>query len=285
MARFKRIFALLSFVLLNEAGYAQNPPADSAGVAIIGRVVDYGGRPTRARVNLWRVEPDGLLYDPKFEWTDSEGMFRFAGSPDKQYLLALDGGRNRSTFDTVKGAEVNLGELRFEQCTSPAAPNFMGPDDPATADPGAYVVPEQIVIEAQTLVNGQWKIVHGPSRENMMGIGLPNWPPCWRGPDVESHLSIGKFLGKVRSIRVTGHSPSLTPVEIQDEIRRVWLSTVTLASNIIVWSEGSPWNVEAVVEFDDGRRNAILMDGWVHLFVKDLSSNNWLFLRTSAANQ
>ena len=63
--------------------------------------------------------------------------------------------------------------------------------------------------------------------------------------------------------------------DIQQEIRRVWSSSVGEAWGEIVWSEGSPWNVFAVIEFEKStRRGSLLTDGF-HVQVQDINGQYW----------
>jgi len=89
-------------------------------------------------------------------------------------------------------------------------------------------------------------------------------------------LSIESFMGgKVKSIRVVHHDPKLTSSQVREEVRKVWLGVFWNASSFIGWSEGNRWNIEASVEYDDGKRSSILMDGWIHVQVEDREGKRW----------
>jgi hypothetical protein len=97
--------------------------------------------------------------------------------------------------------------------------------------------------------------------------------PCGQ-PEFEG---IGSFLGgevKVKAIRVVRYDPKLTPSLIRDEVLRVWLAIFSGAYSQVMWSKGNPWNIEASVEYEDGKRTSILMDG-LHVQFQDRAGKYW----------
>ena len=90
-------------------------------------------------------------------------------------------------------------------------------------------------------------------------------------------VSIESFVGgKVKAIRVQ-YDPTLTPSQIRDEVRKVWLGLLSEAYSSIMWSEMNRWNIKASVEFEDGERTWILTDG-IHVQVHDREGKYW-FIR------
>lgn len=95
-------------------------------------------------------------------------------------------------------------------------------------------------------------------------------------------VSLESFVGgKMKLIRVVRYDPSLTPRQIRDEVRTVWLGYVGLAASSIIWSEMNRWNIKAWVEDEDGKRTSIVMDGWIHTEVQDRQGKYW-YIRTAA---
>src|SRR5215475_7201232 len=93
------------------------------------------------------------------------------------------------------------------------------------------------------------------------------------------YLSIESFVGgNVKLIRVVRYgslfTPNLTPSQIKDEIRRVWFGRFHRATCSIDWAEMNLWNIEAVVEFEDGKHTALLTDGG-HVEVEDREGKQW----------
>jgi hypothetical protein len=131
-------------------------------------------------------------------------------------------------------------------------------------------------------------------RESPVGAELPQ---CWSGPSIDRRaeweqlndvqfdrfLRVASFVGgPIKTIRVVRYSPALTPSQIRREVRKVWLGVFQHASSNNGWSEGNRWSIEASVEYEDGKRSSILMDGWIHVQVEDREGKYW-FIRIQPA--
>jgi hypothetical protein len=107
----------------------------------------------------------------------------------------------------------------------------------------------------------------------------PSSPTC--GVHSDRYQTVQAFLGgKVKAIRVVRFlgSSETKPAEIQSRIMEVWLGVFRSAYCFMAWSEVTSWNLEASVEYEDGKRSSLLMDGWIHVQVKDREGRLW-FLR------
>ena len=97
-------------------------------------------------------------------------------------------------------------------------------------------------------------------------------------------VTVESFVGgKVKSIRVTGLRrlqaktiPLPTPLEIQQEVRQVWLGGFRYASCQIQWAEGEMWSFKAIIEFDDGSAGSLRSDG-LHVQVQGRNGKYWFF--------
>ena len=86
------------------------------------------------------------------------------------------------------------------------------------------------------------------------------------------------FVGaKVKSIRVTDYQPRpgsakrapvSNPLELQQEVRQVWLGKFRGADCQISWAEWVRWNIKAIVDFEDGNSGSLMTDG-LHVQVRD----------------
>jgi len=180
--------------------------------------------------------------------------------------------------------------VQAQTVTCPPATDFRIPKAPASAPMAGALKLDQIMIEPQP-----------PSRDSVLR-SLPllppkehagEVPPCWSVASLDRrsaweglhlvqfdhYLSVETFVGgKVKTIRVVRYDPKLKPEQIRDEVRRVWLGVFWTAEDSIGWAEGNEWNIQASVEYEDGERTAILMDGWVHVQVEDREGKYW-FIR------
>ena len=66
----------------------------------------------------------------------------------------------------------------------------------------------------------------------------------------------------------------LTPDQIKDEVRKVWVGIFNYLTCQIEWAEGTFWNIQATVEYEDGRKSSILTDGG-HVQVQDREGKYW----------
>src|SRR5579862_7855406 len=288
-------------VTLPAPGLAQTTPVKPPGfVRISGRVVSQNGQPMPANtvtVRMARIEPDGLLTDEKIAETDSHGGFTFLAAPNEHYRIYAkgDGVGHRRTVDTKSGKDANVGDVLFETCP----PVCINPNASRTQSELVRTLkPERIIIEPQDAVYNPWRGLAAHQSTSTQENG-PNHPAdrmaSWTPPTLEnravwetwpmveffSHpLSVESFVGgKMKVIRVVHYDPKLTPWQIRDEVRTVWLGYVWLATRSIIWSEQNRWNIEAWGECEDGKRTSILMDGWIHAQVQDRQGKYW-YIRT-----
>jgi hypothetical protein len=108
--------------------------------------------------------------------------------------------------------------------------------------------------------------------------------PCWHNVDggfhqphrdFEKTTTIAAFVGgNVQTIRVIHYDPTLTPAQVEDQVRKVWLSWFRYAESFIGWSEGNNWTIDAVIEFDDGNRASLVTNG-SHTRFQDREGNYW----------
>jgi len=100
-------------------------------------------------------------------------------------------------------------------------------------------------------------------------------------------MTVAQFVGgKVKTIRVVRFAePRNTPThrELRDAVRKVWEGKFQGVSCQIGWDEGTFWTIEAVVEFEDGKRGELITDG-VHVAMQDHNGNSW-FLRFLPSTQ
>jgi hypothetical protein len=287
----RAVIALIT-VLLPVAGLAQTAPAKPAeSVRISGRVVSSDGNPVSVAVTLARIEGKFLTHGSSVI-TDVHGVFSFMVEPGYQYRIHLRGYgiKNEKTADATSGKDLDVGDLAFEKCV-PSGPLMGKP--PTAHDLVGDLRPEQIIIEPQ---NG-WSSAKMDLPESIytesVGPGKDvDVPPCWTAPSLENRkywepwpmimldrpVSIGSFVGgKVKAIRVQQYDPTLTPSQIRDKVRKLWLGLFTEAYSSIMWAEMNRWNIKASVELEDGGHTWIMMDGF-HVQVQDREGKYW-FIR------
>jgi hypothetical protein len=103
---------------------------------------------------------------------------------------------------------------------------------------------------------------------------------------LEHPATVGDFVGgKVKTIRVV-HSASMksppTAEEVRKNLRTVWQSKFQVAFCREAWAEPTFWSIESIVEFEDGKRSALITDG-VHIALQDHDGKNWFFRLFPAA--
>src|SRR6266404_9978154 len=184
-----------------------------------------------------------------------DGLVVFAGAPKKYKLSVVPDGEFKivpATLD-IDARDIEVGDIIVQ--------------------PGVRsdLKLEQIIVDPVVLKNRSSSL--GPilspptiGREGWRQPVVPFTPAC----DVhfDRYRTVEAFLGgKVKTIRVVRFAGSSEPkpAEIQSRIMEVWLGVFRDANCGITWSEGVFWNLEASVEYEDGKRGAILIDGWIHL--------------------
>lgn len=233
---------------------------------------------------------------------DGHGVFTFLAESNHKYRIWLGVGMKTAprTVDTASREDIDVGDLVFEYCPPV---NASAPKQPVSQPQliGDFKL-EQIVVEPQALAYDPYAGIRSPLPHvspNAVSSGIVELQPCWSGPSLERraeweafpmvsfdhYLSVESFVGgKVKSIRVVRYDPKLNPVQLKEEVRKVWLGVFWFAAASIIWQEGNFWNIEAAVEYEDGKRSSILMDGWFHVQVQDREGKYW-FIRQWPAVQ
>ena len=103
---------------------------------------------------------------------------------------------------------------------------------------------------------------------------------------LERPTTVQEFAGgRVKTIRLFRSAPKNNPLkvaELRESLRHVWRSKFQNASCGIEWSQGAPWSIESVLEFEDGERGALITDG-VHVALQDHDGKSWFFRLLPAA--
>lgn len=288
MTTCRAILAFCATVLFGIA-VAQTAPEPSKSVRISGRLVFPNGSPASFGIRMARIDPEGFK-DAGTAMAGGDGRFVFMAAPGFKYRISLAAGGMKTppkTADITSGKDSDIGDMVFEYC--PAVSTSI-PKPPAKSDAVGDLRPEQIIIEPQQAVNSYLGDLPPSNFKPNNAVELP---PCWTGPSLDKRyewesspmvtfdprITVQSFVGgKVKLIRVVRYNQKLSPSQIRDEVRKVWLGSFSLATTIIIWSEGSPWNIQATVEYEDGKRTSILMDGWIHVQVEDREGKHW-FIR------
>jgi hypothetical protein len=106
---------------------------------------------------------------------------------------------------------------------------------------------------------------------------------------LEHPTTVADFVGgKVKTIHVlrigrlgAGAKP-VTPDETRQRFKRVWQGKFQVAFCQTPWQEAAFWSMEAVVEFEDGKRSTLITDG-VHVALQDHNGNSAFFRLFPAA--
>jgi hypothetical protein len=262
-------------VLLPGAGFGQaTRDKPTRGVHISGRVIDAKGRPLSVVLSLMPLDRDDATA-PITVSTRYDGLVSFSDVPQKKYKLAVPGGLFKilpPTLDVGAGDVAEIGDIVVQ------------PD--VTTD----LKLEQIIVDPLVIKNNAPRpFIMGSTSSSLAPLailsGISNQRPeplsltC--GVHSDRFQTVEAFLGgKVKAIRVVRFlgSSEATPAEIQSRTMEVWLGVFRSAYCFMAWSEVTFWNLEASVEYEDGTRSSILMDGWIHVQVKDHEGRLW-FIR------
>jgi len=80
---------------------------------------------------------------------------------------------------------------------------------------------------------------------------------------------------KVKRIRVLRAEPyKISPEQARATIEKVWSRKFAWLACQIGWDETALWSVEAELEFEDGKKGALITDGW-HVAIQDHEGHNW----------
>lgn len=291
-----RLFVPVGLVVLLSPAIAQATLAagPQLSVRISGRVVLPGGQPVGFHVRMAEVAPDGLKDEVATQADGQKGLFTFIGKPGTTYRIYL-GSMYKTpprTVDTGAGDDVDIGDLVLEYCP-PTAGYRIPPKPPVSPQLAGDLQLDQIYVEPQQpspVRGGNSFFLSLPPSKFPESPNRVELPQCWSGPSLDRReewerlpivqfdhwLSIESFVGgRVKAIRVVGYNPALSPSEIKQEVRSVWLGQFWNVSSVIGWSEGNLWNIKASVEYEDGKRSSILMDGWIHVQVEDRDGKYW----------
>lgn len=276
---------------------AQSPTDEpSKTLHISGRLVDSNHNPVSLDLRMARWDPDGFK-DERPPTVGQDGRFTFLTAPSNKYRFYLPSAWGVKSHpkigDTSSGKDIDLGDVVVERCTLLSASSPQPPNTPVVI---GDLKPEQVIIEPQESVNPYRSVADLPP-STYKPNNVVELPPCWSVPTLDNRsewessamvefdrfVTVESFVGgTVKVIRVIRHDPRLTPLQIREEVQRVWRGSFRFASDSIMWSEGNRWNIQAAVEFEDGKRASLLMDGWIHVQVEDRAGKYW-FVRLSPA--
>jgi hypothetical protein len=107
----------------------------------------------------------------------------------------------------------------------------------------------------------------------------PSSPPL---PNIAGGKNLATALGaKIRRIAVEkwtkngwGTFPAWS--DITSEIQHVWSGKMGVVSEHIQWAEGNPWNVWAIIEFEDSDVVGCLVTDGFHVSARDIGGRAWL---------
>jgi len=309
MVRRPEVTAALFVLFLNAFGLAQTIlPADpTRSVRISGRLVTSDGHPIDFSVQVGEIMPDGLRDSTSLESDSSSGVFTFLGQAGTRYRFLVGNGRSTppKTADTASGKDIDLGDMVLAFCPAVASHTRQVPALGASARrllDEMVIEPQNPLVPRDVSVNGGPRALPfslPPSKyRDSSGMTatesriVPALPPCWSGPsldrpkewessgmvDFHDPFRLESFFdGKVRSLRVVRYYPGTPESKIREEVGKIWLGLFSYVTSSITWDEGNFWNVEVFVEYDDGKRTAILTDG-AHAEVEDRRGKYW-FMR------
>jgi hypothetical protein len=244
-----------------------------------GRLLDPTGLPiVSAKITLRFAQSTGSMDETA---TDAGGWFILSCMPSRTHVLGID----------VKGLKPV--QRIFKDCGSKyfGYIYMQGSNDWPNPDYKGNLRLDQIVVVPENKA-GDWL----SWRKFDRAIPDSGCQPCRSCPTVAENWyragrsresttandrSIESFIGgKVRQIRVVRVAGSgyISPAErelVRQQVRRVWFSMLRPPSPGIMWAEATNWNVEAMVDFEDGQHISIWMDDWMHVKVQDRDCRVW----------
>lgn len=103
---------------------------------------------------------------------------------------------------------------------------------------------------------------------------------------LEHPTTVGDFVGgKVKTIRVVRSAARKSPPtaeEVLKSLRMVWQGKFQVAFCQLPWAEPTNWSIESIMEFEDGKRSALITDG-VHVALQNHDGKTWFFRLFPAA--
>jgi hypothetical protein len=250
----------LSFANLAQTG-AETPATTTTATEVSGRIVDAKGTPIQfGALRLVPLDPR----DRGVRWASalgSDGSFSLYNVQAKQYRLSYweDELFNvmPAQITIAPGNRIEIGEVTVRNnVRSNIAMNHIAVDPMASAATSPSLEPFSKNLSAGSNCHLQ--------------LNLPT--------------SVQRFLGgKVKSIRVLRAlqmrgAGALGSSEVQTRVLQTWRGIIVEGSCAIDWAEANFWDVEASVEYEDGKRTAMIFDRSHHLALEDRDGQTW-FIR------
>lgn len=98
---------------------------------------------------------------------------------------------------------------------------------------------------------------------------------------LERPTTVGAFAGfTAKIVRVTRYAQTIESPpgpKLRQILEKVWGGRVKSASCQIEWAEFTPWSIDSVVEFQDGKKGRLITDGF-HVALQDHAGSIW-FIR------
>ncbi len=97
-----------------------------------------------------------------------------------------------------------------------------------------------------------------------------------RGKPFSLEELAGAKVKRIRVVRAETYKiwPAPKPEQAREMIEKVWSRKFGWMACQIEWDEGALWSVEAELEFEDGKKGALITDGW-HVAIQDHEGHNW----------
>ena len=92
-----------------------------------------------------------------------------------------------------------------------------------------------------------------------------------RGPATAEAI-FGETIQSIRILHVA--DPPMIRDAPGKELAKVWNSKIQDAACFMMWSEMATWNIEALVQFTDGKKSEVFTDGF-HLAFQDHGGRAW----------